>query len=878
VFRARDTKLGRDVALKVMPAEFARDHERVARFRREAQILASLNHPHIAGIHGLEEDPATGVIALAMEFVDGEDLAARLKRGPIPVDDAIPIARQIAEALEDAHEHGVIHRDLKPANVKVTPDGAVKVLDFGLAKALEGDATGSGSGQLSHSPTLTHQGTAAGVILGTAAYMSPEQARGRKVDKRADVWSFGVVLFEMLAGRQLFAGETVSDTLAAVLRDDVDWGRLPASTPGELARLLRRCLDRDPKTRLRDIGEARLVLGRADLVSERPPGPAAPDRASVSRRDAMRLSLVGATGFLAGAGVGTWWTRRGIGSEVVEQLTFRPLTASGNVISATISPDGKLLAFVESDQGLQSLWLQQIDSGQTLRLIPDRGVTYWSHTFTPDGNSIVFGEKRADDPKGALYTISTLGGTPRRLVADIDSAPAFSPDGRFMAFTRLGTADFSRSDADEGDRGGVESSHLVIASSDGANPRVLATFRRPETVAGIFFGGPCWSPDGKSVVTAVQRPGTSNAEARAWLVSVSVDDGRVTTLVDPGWLLLAQSAFLPDGRSLLAIARSPEQTEAHLWKVLLPSGEAVRITKDLNDHRIVSLSRDGRRLVSVSGDVSGSVSGGSLRDGGSRLRRLGRTRLDGLGGVSLGGGDECVYTSNVGAVMSLWAAKPDGSDRRRIFAGGPGEGIRTPAASRSGDVYFTLRNAQGSHLTRLRAGGQSPERLGDCIPGLDVARNGGFVVYARGTPTGPRLFRRDTETGVEKMLLDRTALWPGIDVEGRRVAFYVMSAAGAFHFGVCSTEGGPLLLDIPAEPVSNAFSRLVLRGDTLYAATMPGDRANVWAIPLRPPHTPRRVTSYPDQILFDFAIGDDGAALFVARGPRVRDAQLITGF
>jgi len=234
VYRATDAKLGRDVAIKVLPAALAQDAERLARFEREAKLLASLNHPNIAHVYGFESaalEGGSGVHFLAMELVEGEDLAERLKRGPLPIDEALPIAKQVAEALEEAHEHGIVHRDLKPANVKLTPDGKVKVLDFGLAKAYAGDS-GAGSGpDLSQSPTLAHTGTAAGVILGTAAYMSPEQARGKAVDKRTDIWAFGVLLFEMLTGRQLFAGETVSDVLAGVLKTEIELDSLPDATP-----------------------------------------------------------------------------------------------------------------------------------------------------------------------------------------------------------------------------------------------------------------------------------------------------------------------------------------------------------------------------------------------------------------------------------------------------------------------------------------------------------------------------------------------------------------------------------------------------------------------------------------------------------------------
>src|SRR6516225_3573561 len=283
VYRARDTKLGRDVALKVLPEVLARNAERMARFRREAQVLASLNHPNIATIHGLEE--SNGHWALVMELVEGPTLADRIRGSadvgavrepPLELDEALRIAKQIAEGLEYAHERGIIHRDLKPANVKVRPDGTVKILDFGLAKALEETPA---AGSISDSPTVSAAATREGIILGTAAYMSPEQARGKTVDRRCDIWSFGAVLFEMVSGKQAFAGEDVSHTLAAVIMKDPDWSVLPDDQPPSLGRLLRRCLTKDPKQRLRDIGEARIVIeetlsGGVDVGTGLVPAPA----------------------------------------------------------------------------------------------------------------------------------------------------------------------------------------------------------------------------------------------------------------------------------------------------------------------------------------------------------------------------------------------------------------------------------------------------------------------------------------------------------------------------------------------------------------------------------------------------------------------------
>ncbi|HXI03891.1 MAG TPA: serine/threonine-protein kinase, partial [Candidatus Saccharimonadales bacterium] len=259
VWKADDTKLGRQVAIKILPEIFAADAERMARFSREAQVLAALNHPHVAAIYGLEEQgPLRGLV---LELIDGETLAERIARGPVPVDEALRLAAQIAEAMEAAHETGTVHRDLKPANVKITEKGSVKVLDFGLAKALIGDPAASPNS--TQSPTITASPTQAGIILGTASYMSPEQARGRPAGRRSDVWSFGVVLFEMLTGGRLFAGETITDVLAAVVRAEPEWEKLPAGTPPAVRRLLRRCLSKDPDRRLRDFGDVLLEIREA---------------------------------------------------------------------------------------------------------------------------------------------------------------------------------------------------------------------------------------------------------------------------------------------------------------------------------------------------------------------------------------------------------------------------------------------------------------------------------------------------------------------------------------------------------------------------------------------------------------------------------------
>jgi tRNA A-37 threonylcarbamoyl transferase component Bud32 len=346
VWRATDTTLGRDVAIKVLPALFAGDPERMARFEREARLLASLNHPHIASIYGV--GLADGVRFLAMELVEGDDLAARIARGPVSVAEAIEMARQIAEALEAAHEKGVIHRDLKPANVKLTAEGEVKVLDFGLAKALEGETEGASDATVARSPTITSPMTAANVILGTAAYMSPEQARGKRVDRRADIWAFGCVVYECLSGRRAFAGETVSDTIAKVLERDPDWTALPGATPPRVRELLQRCLDKDPRHRLRDIGDARIALEEV-LASRSSSGrlllkESGAGTATSRGGPGMATVVVGLAGLLAGAALWSW-----LGPHApVAETRCATLTMPADIVvqGAALSRDGGTLLVV----------------------------------------------------------------------------------------------------------------------------------------------------------------------------------------------------------------------------------------------------------------------------------------------------------------------------------------------------------------------------------------------------------------------------------------------------------------------------------------------------------------------------------------------------
>ena len=425
VYRARDTKLGRDVAIKILPSHFTSDPDRLARFEREARVLASLNHPHIGAIYGLED--ADGVRALVLELVQGETLADRIARGPIPLNDALAIARQIVDALDAAHERGIVHRDLKPANIKITPDHKAKVLDFGLAKAV---ASGDATADLTQSPTMT-AGTCAGVILGTAAYMSPEQARGLTVDKRTDIWAFGCVLYEMLSRRAAFARDTVTDTLAAIVEREPDWIVLPPSTPQSVQKLLARCLQKDPKQRLRDIADAHTQLD-VDSDSTRVVGPSRRRFGTLSWVAAL-ATVVGLAAFVAATSIlrpravlPPWAT------DATAVSIDIPASTTLQQSPPAVSPDGRQVAWAaSSSDGRTRIWTQTLATGIPRELEGAEGVNpFWS----PDGRSIGF------LAQGQLKRIEVSTGTVRLIAAvpTVSSGATWSAEDIVVFAARYG--------------------------------------------------------------------------------------------------------------------------------------------------------------------------------------------------------------------------------------------------------------------------------------------------------------------------------------------------------------------------------------------------------------------------------------------------------
>ena len=685
VYRARDTKLGRDVAVKILPDVFASDPERRGRFEREARTLAALNHPHIAQIYGFEEADKT--LALVMEFVDGETLDARLKaRAPsgLPVDEAAAIARQIADALEAAHEQGIIHRDLKPANIKIRSDGTVKVLDFGLAKAL--DPAASSSAAAMNSPTLTAHATVAGVILGTAAYMSPEQARGKSVDRRADIWAFGAVLYEMLAGKRTFVGDEISDTLASVLKEDPDWTALPADVPASLRRVLRRCLEKDPRNRLGWIGDARLELSERDGQ--------APDIAAVPPRPhnrAWQTAIIVVA--IAGSSAATWILSSRLVSPpkaTLSRLSVIPpngTTLSPDTANVAISPDGHTLAFVTdstSTQGTQ-LWLRSIDS-TTARMLPGTDGAlrpFWSPDsrylafFTQDklkkirvdgGRAEEIGDAKdgrggtwsskgvivfAPSNAGPLMQVPSAGGTPRP-VTTLDDArgetahrfPLFLPDGDHFLYTVL-PARAGAYDIIVGSISGVSRTVLTAAQGTPAfvPPNQLVFMRKGTLLAQrldldrYLLAGDATAladaprdmpgPTGSGFVTA-SAGGTiayiADRPVNTSLVWFDQSGHRIGNVSIPSGNYI-DVALARDGRQAV-LARQTSATFSDLWLVDLDRGGASRFTDTPGNNRDPVWAPD-RERIAFSTDRDGpedifvkSVNGGTSEEPMFRSKEL----------------------------------------------------------------------------------------------------------------------------------------------------------------------------------------------------------------------------------------------------------------
>ena len=806
VYRARDSRLERAVALKLLPAAVSSDPDRLARFEREAKLLAALNHPNIAHVYGFEQVASpSGQAAhvLAMELVEGEDLARRLERGPIAQGEALAVARQIAEALDEAHEKGIVHRDLKPANVQLTPDGRVKVLDFGLAKACTTDGQ-AGAATGSESPTLEAPITRAGAVFGTTAYMSPEQARGLPVDKRTDVWAFGCLLFEMLAGRRPFDGHTTTDTLAAILAADARWHELPPTTPEWLRRLLRRCLEKDARRRLRDIGDALADMGdpsdaRGDALE---PGPAVP---RLRRRHLIALAL---TLLLAGIALALAWRRVGglqsTGTATIRTTIVLPrgqkLSSGDATYALALSSDGRRLAYVGEQDGATQLWVRELSSLESKPLAGTVGATH--PFFSPDGEWIGY------FAGGALQKVAASGGAPLRIctVTARSLGASWGRDERIV-FALWGSG-------------------LHVVEARGGEPRRIGSLedaRWPEIL-----------PDGRTVLFTTQRAfATMSIDGSAFRVAATTTDSPLHGPAVLGTGTLAQARYLPTGHIVFgqapgivraapfdpasarltgpvaSVVQSVERARnagavyfavattgilvyattgyRHRLVWVDRSGAASPISADRAAFRSPRLSPDGAQLAVAVNDETrrGDVWVYDLRTG--TKRRLTRERHNGWPVWTPDG--RLITFTTAGGIAEV---PPDGSAAPRVLLAFPDGNPRYPTAwSPDGrELLFDVDGATGSDLSVLSRGGEARTLLAEPYNERNgaISPDGRFVAY--------------------------------VSDESRRAEVYVASYPGLGDRAGISTDGG-------THPRWSRDGREILfrQGDALMVATVDTKRA-----------------------------------------------------
>ena len=856
VYRARDSKLERDVAVKILPHAFTSDPDRLARFEREGRMLAALNHPNICAIYGLEE--ADGLRFLILELVDGETLAQTLKaRGAgLPLVDALPIARQIADALEAAHEKGIIHRDLKPANITITPEGVVKVLDFGLAKPASGDGADP---NLTASPTVTIGGRQEGVILGTAAYMSPEQARGKAVDKRADIWAFGCVLYEMLTGRIPFPGETVSDTIGKILEREPDWSALPAETPAPIRRILVRCFAKDPKQRLRDIGDIRIEI---DAIDEVLPGAPEVTAASPAPAKTRTMWLPWAAFAALALGVAVWDARRPVATleNPLANARFTRFTDwEGTEEGAEISPDGKFVAFLADREGKFDLWLRQVGTGSFSNLtrnfppLAASGFIVRKLGFSGDGSAIWFNP--ADGKP--LLLIDLIGGNPRAFLGEGANIPAWSPDGTRLVYVYKSNRD----------------DPMLIADRTGANAhQILAP--------GVLKNNnPVWSPDGEWIYFVRGPEPQDEMNMNVWRLRPSGGSPEQLTNQHAAVNFLAPL----DARTLLYVARAEDGSGPWLWALDVERKVARRVPSGVDQYTSVSASRDGRHVVATVANPSASLWRVPLLDRPADDHDAKPYPLPVPTGRALAprfGGSALFYLSARGTGDGLWKVQDGQASevRREVDAAlyeppavSPDGSRVVVVVRREGKRYLSIMSADGTNAQPLaptiEVAGASGQGTADWSP------DGAWIVTGGRDAQGPGLFKIPVAGGGHTRLVAGQAVNPVWSPNGNLVVYAGRSVVGQVSIlGVRADTGASV--EMPPVLVRPGGYRFLPNGSGLvYLPRIQG--LDFWLLDLATKQS-RQLTRFSNQgALRTFDITPDGKYIVFDRSRQNSNIVLI---
>jgi serine/threonine protein kinase len=876
VYKAHDHNLERSVALKILPPDLVKNDERVRRFMLEAKSASSLNHPHIVTIHEIGEARVSSsdgdggesekpIHYIAMELIDGSTLKSKIHHEETELRTLLSYLAQAADGLAKAHGAGIVHRDLKPENIMVTRDGFAKVLDFGLAKLTLKRSTPDESTLAMAAREETREGS----LLGTVGYMSPEQVGGKLIDHRSDIFSFGAILYEAATRRRPFEADSDVDVMHKILHDKppaVD--ELNPAAPAELRRMIRRCLAKDPDKRYQSMKDLSLELSEiVDEFEQLSISSSARASSSVSGatlppRSSRRVVLIASVVLmlaLAAIAVAVWNTRRqpvaAVSTEPVPQMAMQPLTSSGNVWAAAISPDGKYVAHLVRDEGRFSLWVRQIATGSDVPVVPalDAGVV--AVRFSPDGNYIYYiARDKPDGHYSWLYQVPTLGGSPRKVLYDVDTPVSFSPDGKRMVFGRGNPP--------------TAENHLVTANADGSGEQVVARFKRFRRPF-----APSWSPDGAKIVTPVID---ITGGWKTQPVEVTLATGAKRVIGNTPWLHIGDISWLGDGSALVMSARAPlDAGLPQVWLQPYPDGAPVRITNDTDGYEDISLAADQKTMSVVRWQERGilSVADPSDATGGKRFGKItsgqpaaARVSDDGAVVLELHAGS----ATNV-AIIDRADAPP-----RVLTSDGTSF---DPDISRDGRtiVFTSARIGRMTHLFLMNADGSGLRQLtngaGEFNP--DITADGSTVVYGS---SGNALWIVSTKGGAPRRLTAYGNLGPRISPDGKLVMYTEWNQGAhsvSTNLKVVPAAGGPPILDVPF-PSGIQDLQFHSNGKAITFHREIAGVANVYSIPLTGGE-PKQVTKFTERYINSLDWTADGRLVLVRDEGRA-DVMLLTNF
>ena len=868
VYLAEDTKLHRQIALKIVTAQFENELDRIERFKKEARAVSALNHPNIITIYAIEETEAGNFIAT--EFVEGQTLRERIAERPLSWQEAVKIAVQITGALKSAHSVGIIHRDIKPANIMIRRDGIVKVLDFGLAKLTARDPRDA----------ETREHTAPNRLMGTINYMSPEQVLGDPVDERTDIFSFGVVLYEMLSGEMPFQG--ASD--AAIYNATINKIQKPLceindAIPPALDQVVKCAMEKDPEKRYQSFSELRADL--KSILRESQTGsfdnavtrintrPTRKDVGVFKKKSAVWLIAPLLLLVLAG---GVYWkyfrTQESATTTSFQTIKLDVLTAHGLARSVAISPDGKYIAYAKDEEdGRQSLWLRQTASAGDTQIVPPGQTKYDYLRFSRDGNFLYFVGVEGTGQPSSLFQITTLGRNQRKLITGVDSQISFSPDGTNVAFIRISAADNS----------------IIIASAQGGNERVLITRKYPK----VYGDEVSWAPDGKLIAVPTLTRGATYAGGMA-VVDVATGTETPIPLKEEKLLRISQIAWMNDGKGLIYTPYAADMGQRYQIRyAAYPSGEIQNVTNDLSSYEDFSLAADSQTMVAVQRQYSMGIWLTVADDFSSSVSINSKTAADdGERGLTWTRDGKIVFVSSEGGAQNIWRMEADGSNPKPLTTDYK-VGKISPTLSIGGDaITFSGRAVDpttkelipGNTLFQMDSDGQNVRRV---VAESDVAfaaasANQDWVVYTSRAGGIFRIWKTPLKGGEAVKLTDVDSISPAISPDGKFVAYFIREKDKPIRLGIISIDGGPPLhiLDLPATTNSDAGIAWNKSGNGVLFVNTLGTTSNVWTQSLSG-SKPTALTAFKEFQIAKFALNPEGNRLAVSRGSRNRDIVLI---